>query len=117
MSAFDPKRTRLYELREDVLLTPPRWRLALVFALIEGLGLLQIAARILHEFALSVGAAEAVGLALDSRIHGAIRLHVLVVDETPATHIAEFPIRGIGRGGKSNDERIKRRAGVDPRHC
>ena len=42
-----------------------------------------------------------VGLALDRRIDGAIRLHVLVVGEAPGAHIAELPSGGIGRGGKS----------------
>ena len=64
--------------------------LALVLTLIEGLGLHQIAARILHELALGVRAAEAVGIALDRRIDGAIRLHVLVIGETPGTHVAEL---------------------------
>src|SRR5262245_4786491 len=91
--------------------------LTLVFTLIEGLGLRQITARIFHELALGVRAAEAVGLALDGRIHGAIRLHVFVVGETPATHIAEFPIGGIGRGGKSDDECDRKHGrGVNPRH-
>src|SRR5262245_22976591 len=90
--------------------------LALVFTLIEGLGLRQITARIVHELALRIRAAEAVGLALNSRIHRAIRLHVLVVGETPATHIAEFPSGGIGRGAKSNHKRDRNRGGVNPRH-
>src|SRR5262245_34151300 len=90
--------------------------LALVFTLIEGLGLRQITARILHELALRIRAAEAVGLALDSRIHRAIRLHVLVVGKTPATHVAEFPSSCIGRGAKSNHERDRKHGGVNPRH-
>jgi Fusaric acid resistance protein-like len=64
--------------------------LALVLTLIEGLGLRQIAARILHELAPGVRAAEAVGFALDRRVDGAIRLHILVIGETPGTHVAEL---------------------------
>ena len=78
--------------------------LALMLTLIEGLGLRQIAARILHELALGVRAAEAVGLALDRRIYGAIRLHVLVIGETPGTHVAELAGHRIGRTGKADDE-------------
>ena len=78
--------------------------LALVFTLIEGLGLRQIDARILHELTLSVRAAEAVGLALDRRIDGAIRLHVLVIGETPGTHVAELAGHRIGRTGKADNE-------------
>jgi hypothetical protein len=89
--------------------------LALVFTLIEGPGLRQITARILHELTLRVRAAEAVSLALDSRIHGAIRLYILVVGETPATHIAEFPSGSI-RGAKSNHECDRNQGGVNPRH-
>jgi hypothetical protein len=70
----------------------------------EGLGLRQIAARILHELALGVRAAEAVGIALDRRIDGAIRLHVLVIGETPGTHVAELAGHRIGRTGKADDE-------------
>ena len=83
-----------------------------MLALIEGLGLRQITAWILHKLALSVRAAEAVGLALDRRIDGAIRLHVLVIGETPAAHIAELPSGGIGRGGKSKRERYQ--CGLSP---
>src|SRR6476660_5625032 len=75
-----------------------------MLTLIEGLGLRQIAARILHELALGVRAAEAVGLALDRRIDGAIRLHVLVIGETPGTHVAELAGHRIGRTGKADDE-------------
>ena len=78
--------------------------LALVLTLIEGLGLRQIAARILHELAPGVRAAEAVGFALDRRIDGAIRLHVLVIGETPGTHVAELAGHRIGRTGKADDE-------------
>ena len=78
--------------------------LALMLTLIEGLRLRQIAARILHELALGVRAAEAVGLALDRRIDGAIRLHVLVIGETPGTHVAELAVQRIGRTGKADDE-------------
>ena len=53
--------------------------LALVFTLIEGLGLRQVTTGILHELALSVLAAETVGLTLKRRIDGTIRLHVLVI--------------------------------------
>jgi hypothetical protein len=87
-----------------------------VLALIKGLGLRQIAAWILHKLALSVRAAKAVGLALDRRIDGAIRLHVLVVGEAPGAHIAELPSGGIGRGGKSKHERYQCGRGVKPRH-
>ena len=86
-----------------------------MFTLIEGLGLRQITARILHELALSVRAAEAVGLAFDRRIDGAIRLHVLVIGEAPGTHIAELPSGGKGRGGKSKHERDRKCGrGVNP---
>ena len=78
--------------------------LALVFTLIEGLGLRQIDARILHELTLSVRAAEAVGLALDRRVYGAIRLYVFVIGETPGTHVAELTGHRIGRTGKADDE-------------
>jgi hypothetical protein len=79
--------------------------LALVFTLIERLGLRQITPRILQELALGVRAAEAIRFALDRRIDGAIRLHVLVIGETPAAHIAELPSGGIGGAGKSKQER------------
>jgi hypothetical protein len=71
---------------------------------IEGLGLRQIADRTLHKLALGVRAAEAVGLALDRRIDGAIRLHVLVIGETPGTHVPELAGHRIGRTGKADDE-------------
>ena len=86
------------------LRTTPRFKfstdespgLALMLTLIERLGLREITARILHELALGVRAAEAVGVALDRRIDGAIRLHVLVVGETPGTHVSELAGRRIG---------------------
>jgi hypothetical protein len=78
--------------------------LALMLTLIERLGLREITARILHELALGVRAAEAVGVALDRRIDGAIRLHVLVVGETPGTHVSELAGQRIGRTGKADDE-------------
>ena len=78
--------------------------LAFMLTLIERLGLRQIAARILHELALGVRAAETVGLALDRGIYGAIRLHVLVVGETPGTHVSELAGRGISRTGKADDD-------------
>ena len=91
--------------------------MALVLTLIEGLGLRQITARILHELALSVRAAEAVGPAFDRRIDRAIRLNVLVIGEAPGTHIAELPSGGIGRDGKSKHERDRKCGrGVNPRH-
>ena len=52
---------------------------------------------------LGVRAAEAVGLPLDRRIDGAIRLHVLVIGETPGTHVAKLAGRRIRRTGKAND--------------
>ena len=75
-----------------------------MLTLIERLSLRQITGRVLHELALSVRAAEAVGLALDRRIDGAIRLHVLVIGETPGTHVAELAGHRIGRTGKADDE-------------
>src|SRR5262245_37473371 len=75
-----------------------------MLTLIEALGLRQIAARILHKLALSVRAAEAVGLAIDRRIDRAIRLHILVIGETPGTHVAELAGHRIGRTGKADDE-------------
>src|SRR5262249_42736999 len=75
-----------------------------MLALIEGLGLRQIAARILHELALGVGATEAVGLAFDRCVDGAIRLHVLMIGETPGTHVAELAGRRIGRTGKADED-------------
>src|SRR5262249_31991144 len=74
-----------------------------MLALIEGLGLRQIAARILHELALGVRTAEAVGLAFDRCVNGAIRLPVLVIGETPGTHVAELTGRRIGRTGKADE--------------
>src|SRR5512132_2701506 len=47
---------------------------------------------------------ESPGLALDRRIDGAIRLHVLVIGETPGTHVAELAGHRIGRTGKADDE-------------
>jgi hypothetical protein len=90
--------------------------LALVITLIEGLCLRQITARILHELALSVRAAEAVGLALDHCIDGAMRLHVLVIGETPGAHIAELPSGGIGRGKSKHERDRKCGRGVNPKH-
>jgi hypothetical protein len=78
--------------------------LALMFTLIEGLGLRQITARVLHELALGVRAAEAVGLALKRRIDRSIRLHVLVIGETPGTHVAQLAVYAISRTGKADDK-------------
>src|SRR6188768_3512645 len=64
--------------------------LSFVLALVEGLGLGKIGVGILHELRLGLGVAEAVGLALDRRIDGAIRLHVLMIGKAPATHIVEL---------------------------
>jgi hypothetical protein len=75
-----------------------------MLTLIEGLGLGQITARVLHELALSVRAAETVGLALNRPIDGTIRLHILVIGETPGTHVAELAVCGIGRTGKADDK-------------
>ena len=71
-----------------------------MFALIEGIGLRQISAWILHELLLRILAAEAVGLALNCRVDGAISLHVLVIGEAPGTHIVELPGHGKGRSGQ-----------------
>lgn len=54
--------------------------------------------------ALGVRAAEAVGLALDCCIDGTIRLHILVIGETPGAHVAELTGHRIGRTGKADDE-------------
>jgi hypothetical protein len=78
--------------------------LALVFALIEGLGLSQIGVRALHEIVLGLLTAEAVGLALYRRIDGAIRLYVFLIGEAPGTHIGKLACHGIGCGGKSKYE-------------
>src|SRR6188472_848418 len=64
--------------------------LSFVLALVEGLGLGKIGVRILHELRLGLLVAEAVGLALDRRIDGAIRLHALMIGKAPAAHIAEL---------------------------
>src|SRR5262245_22351862 len=64
--------------------------LSFVLALVEGLGLSKIGVGILHELRLGLGVAEAVGLALDRRIDGAIRLHVLMIGKAPAAHIIEL---------------------------
>jgi hypothetical protein len=75
-----------------------------MLTLIKRLGLRQIVARVLHELALGVRAAEAVGLALERRVDGTIRLHVLVIGETPGTHVPELAVHGAGRTGKADDE-------------
>jgi hypothetical protein len=85
-----------------------------VFALIEGLGLRQIGARILHELAFGVLAAEAVGLALDRRMDGAIRLHV---DWRGPRNTYCRIGRSVGCGGKSKHEHARECGrGVNSRH-
>ena len=41
---------------------------------------------------------------LARRVDGAIRRYVFVIGETPRTHVAELPSRGISRGGKSKHQ-------------
>jgi hypothetical protein len=63
-----------------------------MFALIEGLSFGKIASSVLHKVGFGLLAAEAVGLAFDRRVNGAIRRHVFVIGETPGTHVAEFAV-------------------------
>jgi hypothetical protein len=72
-----------------------------MFALIEGLSFGQIGGWVLHKVGFRLLAAKAVGLALDRRVDGAIRRYVFVIGETPRTHVAELPSRGVSSGGKS----------------
>src|SRR6476660_5357168 len=78
--------------------------LTLVLALIKGLGLLQVCVRAFHKVVLGVLAAEAVGATLYRRADGAICLHVLVVGESPRTHVVELASHRIGRTGKADEE-------------
>src|SRR4029450_9742 len=75
-----------------------------MFALIEGCSFGQIGSWVLQKVGFGLLAAKAVGLALDRRVDGAIRRYVFVIGETPGTHVAELPSRGISRGGKSKHE-------------
>src|SRR6185437_5710454 len=85
--------------------------------LIEGLGLSQIGIGTLHELALGVLAAEAVGLALEARTNGAIRLHVLVIGKAPTAHIVELTGCREGRRGEAKaDGGSERGRGYCPCH-
>ena len=69
-----------------------------MFALIEGLSFGQIGGRVLHEVGFGLLAAEAIGLAPNRRVDGAIRRYVFVIGETPGTHVVELASRSISRG-------------------
>ena len=64
-------------------LVPTPRRLALRFALIEGLSFGQVLIGTLHEVGLGRLATKAVGMALERRIDRAIRLYVLMVGKAP----------------------------------
>src|SRR5262249_45911637 len=73
-----------------------------MLALKEGLGLGQIGLGVLHEVRLGLRAAEAVGLAFDGRVNGAIRLHILAVGKAPAAHIVELTGSSESGRGEAN---------------
>src|SRR4029078_2896428 len=90
--------------------------LSFVLALVEGLGLGKIGVGILHEFLLGLGVAEELGLDVDHRIDGAIRLHVLMIGKAPATHIVKLASGRESRRGKAERKCAGEPRGPQPVH-
>jgi len=64
---------------------------------VVGLCLGEIARRVCHELGQGRLVAEAIGLALDLRIDGAVRFYVLAVCETLGAHVVELTLGGSQR--------------------
>ena len=71
---------------------------------VVGLCLVEIARRVCHELGQGRLVAEAIGLALNLRIDGAVRLYVLAVSEAHRAHVAVLAGHGESCSGHADEE-------------
>ena len=83
---------------------PKRTGLPRMLLRVVGLCLSEIARRVCHELGQGRLVAEAIGLALDLRIDGAVRLYVLAVCEAHRAHVLVLAGHGESCSGHADEE-------------